>query len=70
MCFSVQLPADIDYLDIDSAELWVYKQPHIMNMDKHSFLIGELETWDSKRVIKPFAIHETNVTGNKINGKK
>lgn len=63
MCFSVKIPGDIDYRDIDSAELWVYKQPHLMDsMDKHSFLIGEIEKWDAKRVIKPFAIHETNVT--------
>lgn len=63
MCFSVKIPGDIDYRDVDSAELWVYKQPHLMNnYEKHSFLIGEIEKWDSKRIMKPFAIHETNIT--------
>lgn len=48
MCFSIQIPADIDHNDVESAELWVYKEPHVMDTNKHSFLIGEVETWDSK----------------------
>lgn len=64
MCFSIQIPADIDHNDVESAELWVYKEPHVMDTNKHSFLIGEVETWDSKDIYtqKPFAIQETNVT--------
>lgn len=48
MCFSIQIPADIDHNDVESAELWVYKEPHVMDTNKHSFLIGEVETWDSE----------------------
>lgn len=48
MCFSIQIPADIDHNDVESAELWVYKEPHVMDTNKHSFLIAEVETWDSK----------------------
>lgn len=73
MCFSIQIPADIDYRDLDSAELWVYKQPHLMNADKHSFVVNEIEHWDTKYLMKPFAIQDTNVTGNYnyyINGLK
>lgn len=64
MCFTLQIPADIDYRDVESAELWVYKQPHIMNANKHSFVVNEIEHWDTKSLMKPFAIQDTNVTGN------
>lgn len=64
MCFSIQIPKDIEYQDVESAQLWVYKQPHLMDMANVNFIIGEVETWTSKRVIRPFAIQETNVTGN------
>lgn len=64
MCFTLHIPADIDHRDMESAELWVYKQPHIMNANKHSFVVNEIEHWDTKSVMKPFAIQDTNVTGN------
>lgn len=54
----------MDYRDVESAELWVYKQPHIMNAEKHSFVVNEIEHWDTKYLMKPFAIQDTNVTGN------
>lgn len=63
MCFSMQIPADIEHEDVESAELWVYKQPHIMNQSV-DFLIGEIDTWKAKRVLRPFAIQDTNDTGN------
>lgn len=62
MCFSLEIPADIDYQDVESAELWVYKQPHIMDKNVN-FLVGEIDTWRSQRLLKPFAIQETNDTG-------
>lgn len=64
MCFTLQIPADIDYRDVESAELWVYKQPHIMNANKHSFVVNEIEHWDTRHLMKPFAIQDTNGTGN------
>ena len=62
MCFTIQIPADIDYLDVESAELWVYKQAHIMDMNIN-FNVGEVQTWEKKHFIKPIAIQETNDTG-------
>lgn len=63
MCFSMTIPADIESLDIESAQLWVYKQPHITDTNVN-FLISEVQTWKSSRVVKPFAIQDTNATGN------
>lgn len=57
MCFSIQIPADIDHNDVESAELWVYKEPHVMDTNKHSFLIGEVETWDSKGIHNMHCTH-------------
>lgn len=57
MCFSIQIPADIDHNDVESAELWVYKEPHVMDTNKHSFLIGEVETWDSKGMQCTYNMH-------------
>lgn len=64
MCFTLRIPAEIEYEDVESAELWVYKQPHIINTGKHSFLVSEIENWDTKSIMKPFAIQDTNDTGN------
>lgn len=66
MCFTLRIPAEIEYEDVESAELWVYKQPHIINTGKHSFLVSEIENWDTKSIMKPFAIQDTNDTGNWI----
>lgn len=64
MCFTFDIPADIEPEDVENAELWVYKQPHILNTGKHSFLVSEVVNWNSKSIIKPFAIQATNDTGN------
>lgn len=62
MCFSIQIPVDIEEQDVESAELWVYKQPHIMNQSAH-FLIGEIYKWNETKILKTFAIQHTNDTG-------
>lgn len=62
MCFTLQIPGDIDYRDIESAELWLYKEPHL-NTRMHSFKISAVEQYDTKIISKPFAIQETNGTG-------
>lgn len=63
MCFTFQIPADIDYRDIDAAELWVYRQSDPNANEAQSFLISEIESWDSKKINKPFAIHYANSSG-------
>lgn len=66
MCFTFQIPADIDYNDVDAAELWVYRQPDPNANDAQSFLVSEIESWDSKKINKPFAIHYANSSGKFI----
>ncbi|XP_031629954.1 growth/differentiation factor 8 [Contarinia nasturtii] len=61
MCFTFEIPADIDYNDVDAAELWVYRQPDPNAANEaQSFLVSEIESWDSKKINKPFAIHYAN----------
>lgn len=64
MCFSAGIPNDIDYSAIKSAELWVLKQPHLRDGAKHSLMFSEIETYHKKFISKPFAIHQTNGSGN------
>lgn len=63
MCFTFEIPADIDYNDVDAAELWVYRQPDPTANEAQSFLVSEIESWDSKKINKPFAIHYANSSG-------
>lgn len=63
MCFSVEIPNDIEYLDVESAQLWVLKQPHLLNGERHSLMFSEIEKYHNKVITRPFAIHQTNVTG-------
>lgn len=63
MCFTFEIPADIDYNDVDAAELWVYRQPDPNANEAQSFLVSEIESWDSKKINKPFAIHYANSSG-------
>lgn len=64
MCFTFEIPADIDYNDVDAAELWVYRQPDPNAANEaQSFLVSEIESWDSKKINKPFAIHYANSSG-------
>lgn len=63
------IPSDIESLDIESAQLWVYKQPHIINTNVN-FLISEVKKWKSSRVVKPFAIQDTNATGKCLKKKQ
>lgn len=62
MCFRFSIPADIERTAIESAELWVYKQPHI-SQSNVVFLVNEVQTWNNNRLVKPIAIEETNNTG-------
>lgn len=61
MCFTLQIPNDVIYNVIDSAQLWVYKQPHTTG--KHSFMVAKVAKWHPQKYEKRFAIHETNETG-------
>lgn len=62
MCFRFAVPPDVERQTIASAELWVYKQPHIS--DKNiTFVFGEVEMWQQNRYTKPFAIQDSNNTG-------
>lgn len=73
MCFTFDIPADIDYNDVDAAELWVYRQPDPNANEAQSFLVSEIESWDSKKINKPLAIHYANSSGmyrNKTNQNK
>lgn len=63
MCFTFEIPADIDYNDVDAAELWVYRQPDPTANEAQSFLVSEIESWDSKKINKPLAIHYANSSG-------
>lgn len=63
MCFTFQIPDDMDYRDVDAAELWVYRQPDPNANEAQSFLISEIESWGSKKINKPFAIHYANSSG-------
>lgn len=63
MCFTFAIPADIDHNDVDAAELWVYRQPDPNANEAQSFLVSEIESWDSKKINKPLAIHYANSSG-------
>lgn len=65
MCFRFSIPADIERQSIESAELWVYKQPHISDTNV-AFVIGEVQTWNKNRLVKPIAIQESNNTGESM----
>ncbi|XP_044741779.1 growth/differentiation factor 8 [Chrysoperla carnea] len=61
-CFSLQLPYDLDYQNIRSAELWLYKRPDMFDSHNQTFVISEMAHWDPKHSfprIKPIAILET-----------
>lgn len=63
MCFTFDIPDDIDYHDVDAAELWVYREPVPNANAAQSFLVSEIESWDSKKINKPLAIHYANSSG-------
>lgn len=63
MCFTFAIPADIDHNDVDAAELWVYRQSDPHANEAQSFLVSEIESWDSKKINKPLAIHYANSSG-------
>lgn len=63
MCFTFDIPADIDHNDVDAAELWVYRQSDPHANEAQSFLVSEIESWDSKKINKPLAIHYANSSG-------
>lgn len=65
MCFRFSIPADIERHAIESAELWVYKQPHISDTNV-AFIVGEVQTWNRNRLVKPIAIQESNNTGKQL----
>lgn len=65
MCFRFSIPADIEHLAIESAQLWVYKQPHISDANVN-FVVGEVETWHKNRMVKPIAIQDSNNSGEYI----
>lgn len=62
MCFSIQIPDDIEDQVVESAELWVHKQPHIRKESAH-LLIGEIYNWNETNTVKTFAIQHTNESG-------
>ncbi|CAO1351877.1 unnamed protein product [Diamesa serratosioi] len=62
-CFSFQIPSDVDVNIVQSAKLWIYKEPD--NMDytmNQTYLISEFGHWGLNKNFtksKPIAIKET-----------
>lgn len=65
-CFSLQLPSDLDFENIRSAELWLYKRADVFDSHNQTFVISEMAHWDTKHSfprIQPIAILETATEG-------
>lgn len=68
-CFTIDLPGDVDAMDVSVAALWLYKESDDLDSHNQTFLISTVDHWDSKRSFqktKAIAILDTSVESKYI----
>ena len=63
-CFSFQIPHDVDVVDVNSAQLWIYKKHDAMDEHNQTFIISDVAHWDTSRKFtkrNPIAVKETDI---------
>jgi hypothetical protein len=71
-CFKFQMPSDVDFNDVKSAHLWIFKRlSQEDSKNNQTFVIQEINHWDKEKSFKKrntLAIQSTsNGQGNNVN---